>query len=95
MPVSRPDTPVFSDVHVYYHGAGADTKYVGSVDWFLSGAAEPGTFQSISRSEDRIDRQSGVTGIVTEAQVTTRSCFIATSMTPGRASLFEHSCRLS
>jgi hypothetical protein len=32
LPVSRPDTQVFSDVHFYYHGAGAETKYTGSID---------------------------------------------------------------
>jgi hypothetical protein len=32
IPVSRPDAQVFSDVHFYYHGAGAETKYSGSID---------------------------------------------------------------
>ena len=31
VPVSRPDARVFSDVHIYYHGAGAETKYTGSI----------------------------------------------------------------
>jgi len=31
MPASKPDQQTFADVHVYYHGAGAETKYTGSI----------------------------------------------------------------
>src|SRR5258705_12210054 len=31
LPVSRPDGQIFSDVHFYYHAAGAETKYTGSI----------------------------------------------------------------
>jgi hypothetical protein len=31
VPVSRPDAPIFSDVHIYCHGAGMDTRYTGSI----------------------------------------------------------------
>ena len=31
LPASRPNAPVFSDVHIYYHGAGVETKYTGSI----------------------------------------------------------------
>ena len=31
VPVSRTDAQVFSDVHIYYHGAGAETRYMGSI----------------------------------------------------------------
>lgn len=31
VPVSRPESQVFSDVHIYYHGAGAETRYTGTV----------------------------------------------------------------
>jgi hypothetical protein len=31
VPVSRTGAQVFSNVYVYYHGAGADTKYTGSI----------------------------------------------------------------
>ena len=43
MPVSRPDAQVFSDVHFYYHGAGAETKYTGSIDvgFFQGSPASP------------------------------------------------------
>jgi hypothetical protein len=50
MPASRPDAQAFADVHVYYHGAGAETKYHGTVAiGFLEGSsaastAKPGTY---------------------------------------------------
>ena len=31
VPASRPNEQVLSDVHLYYHGVGADIRYVGSV----------------------------------------------------------------
>jgi len=31
VPASRPDAQVFSDVHVYYHGVGVETRYAGTV----------------------------------------------------------------
>src|SRR5262245_13660501 len=31
VPVSRPDEQIFSDVHLYYHGADTDIKYVGAI----------------------------------------------------------------
>lgn|SRR5262245_35737819 len=41
MPASKPDQPVFANVHVYYHGAGADTKYTGSIQiGFFEGSPE-------------------------------------------------------
>src|SRR5438067_2195727 len=30
LPASRPDDQVFSDIHFYYHGAGAQTRYEGT-----------------------------------------------------------------
>jgi len=32
VPVSRPDAQVFADVHFYYHGAGAETKYTSATN---------------------------------------------------------------
>jgi hypothetical protein len=41
LPVSRPDAPVFSDVHLYYHGARVETKYTGSIQiGFFQGSAD-------------------------------------------------------
>jgi hypothetical protein len=31
VPASRPDDQVLSEIYVYYHGAGAETKYAGSI----------------------------------------------------------------
>src|SRR6185295_20388622 len=47
IPVSRPDTQVFSDVHFYYHGAGAETKYTGAIDvGFFQGSPAARTLQA-------------------------------------------------
>jgi hypothetical protein len=41
MPVSTPDDRVFTDLHFYYHGAGGETKYTGSIQiGFLQGSPE-------------------------------------------------------
>jgi hypothetical protein len=68
VPVSRPDALVFSDVHVYYHGAGAETKYAGSMQiGFFRGSTEARNIQTnitVQKTES-ITNQS-VTGIVTE-----------------------------
>jgi hypothetical protein len=40
VPASRADARVFSDVHLYYHGAGAETRYLGSMKiGFFQGSA--------------------------------------------------------
>jgi hypothetical protein len=64
---SRPDAPVFSDVHFYYHGAGGDTKYQGTINiGFFEGAAASHTIPSnvVVRKGESIVNQS-VTGVVT------------------------------
>jgi hypothetical protein len=39
LPASRPDHPVFTDVHVYFHPTEANTKYTGTIDaGFVEGA---------------------------------------------------------
>jgi hypothetical protein len=41
MPVSGPDDRVFSDLHFYFHGAGGETKYTGSIQvGFFQGSPE-------------------------------------------------------
>ncbi len=41
VPASRPNAPVFSDVHFYYHAAGVETKYTGSIQiGFFQGSAD-------------------------------------------------------
>jgi len=67
VPVSRADAQVFSHVYLYYHGAGVETKYTGSVQiGFFQGAAESHDMKTnvtVKKSES-ITNQS-VTGIVT------------------------------
>jgi hypothetical protein len=87
VPVSRPDALVFSDVHVYYHGAGAETKYAGSMQiGFFRGAAESRNIQTnitVQKTES-ITNQS-VTGIVTETPGNYAVAFslVATSIDSG------------
>jgi hypothetical protein len=90
VPVSRPDAQVFSDVHVYYHGAGAETKYAGSMQiGFFRGAAESSrniqTNITVQRTES-ITNQS-VTGIVTDTPGNYALAFslVATSTDTGRS----------
>jgi len=72
VPASRPDAQVFSDVHFYYHGAGAETKYAGSIDiGFFQGLPQSHTAQSnmTVKKNGSIANQS-VTGIVSETSGT-------------------------
>ncbi len=67
--VSRPDAQVFSDVHFYYHGVGAETKYTGSIDvGFFRGSPESRLIQAnttVKKTESIMNHS--VTGIVTAA----------------------------
>ena len=67
MPVSRPNAQVFSDVHFYYHGAGAETKYTGSIDvGFFQGSPESRKIQAnttVQKAGSIVNHS--VTGIVT------------------------------
>ena len=68
IPVSRPGAAVFSHVHVYYHGAGSETRYVGSYDvgyFERQGGSRSDVATNITvRGEEKISNQS-VMGIVT------------------------------
>jgi hypothetical protein len=67
VPVSKPDAQVFSDVHVYYHGAGAETRYAGSIQiGYFRGDATANTVKSdvIVKKTESITNQS-VSNIVT------------------------------
>jgi hypothetical protein len=67
VPASSPDAQVFSDVHVYYHGAGSETKYTGSFQiGFFQGAANSRDMKtSITVGQDESIANQSVTGIVT------------------------------
>lgn len=66
IPASRPDAQTFSHVHVYYHGAGASTKYTGSIDvGFFQGEPASRTIQAnmtVPKADDVLTQS--VTGIV-------------------------------
>lgn len=68
VPASRPGATVFSDVHLYYHGAGSETRYVGSYDvgyFQRQGGGRSDVPTNITvRGNEKITNQS-VTGIVT------------------------------
>jgi hypothetical protein len=67
VPASRPDEQTFSDVHVYYHGTGPETKYEGTVEvGFFEGAQNVRTMQTniVVKKDESITNQS-VTSIVT------------------------------
>ena len=85
MPASRPDEQAFADVHVYYHGAGAETKYQGTVAiGFLEGAAAASAAQTniVVKKNESIANQS-VTGIVTAKPGTYAVTFTMTATVAG------------
>ena len=67
VPASRPDDKVLSEVHIYYHGAGDETKYAGSVRLgFFDGSAASHTLTTnmVVKKTERIGNQS-VSDVVT------------------------------
>jgi len=69
LPASRPDAQVFSHLHLYYHGAGSQTRYEGTKNiGHLQGSPESHTSPTniTVQKNESITNQS-VTGIVTSA----------------------------
>lgn len=67
LPTSRPDAQVFADIHLYYHGAGAETRYEGTKNiGYLRGSPESHTSQTniTVKKNEEITNES-VSGIVT------------------------------
>jgi len=67
IPASRSDNQVFADLHFYYHGAGAETKYTGTIQvGFFEGSSETHrmSVNLTAKKDESITRQS-VTDIVT------------------------------
>jgi hypothetical protein len=68
LPASRTEARVFSDVHLYFHGAGKETTYVGSyrAEFFNDGDDSPNEFpiRTTVKGEEQIANHS-LTGIVT------------------------------
>ena len=85
MPVSRPDEQAFADVHVYYHGAGAETKYHGTVAiGFLEGSAAASVAPtSLVVKKDEAFANQSVTGIVTSKPGTYAVTFKLTATVTG------------
>ena len=65
LPASRPDARVLSDVHLYFHGAGRETTYLGSYRAEFFNAPRDSPIRTTVRGEERIANHS-VVGIVTE-----------------------------
>ena len=68
LPASRLETRVFTDIHLYFHGAGKETTYLGSYrpEFLNDGDESPHEFpiRTTVKGEEQIANHS-VTGIVT------------------------------
>jgi hypothetical protein len=67
LPASKPDAQVFSDIHFYFHGAGAETRYEGTINiGYLQGAPDSHTSRTnITVQKNGSITNSSTTGIVT------------------------------
>jgi hypothetical protein len=67
LPASKPDAQVFSDIHFYFHGAGPETRYEGTINiGYLQGAPDSHTSRTdITVRKDESITNSSTTGIVT------------------------------
>jgi hypothetical protein len=67
LPASKPDAQVFADIHFYFHGAGAETRYEGTTKIaYLQGAPDTHTSRtSITVQKNGSITNSSTTGIVT------------------------------
>lgn len=65
IPASQPDARVFTDVHLYFHGAGSETKYSGAVHLgFLEGPGDHVIRPNVSVRKIEEIANSSVNGIV-------------------------------
>ena len=67
LPASKPDAQVFADIHFYYHGAGGETRYEGTINiGYLQGAPDSHTSRTtITVQKNGSITNSSTTGIVT------------------------------
>ena len=67
IPASRTDAQVFSDIHFYYHGAGAETRYEGTINFgYLQGSPDSHTSRiNIAVQKNESIANSSLIGIVT------------------------------
>ena len=65
MPASRPDNQAFSDVHLYFHPAATETKYVGTVGiGFFEGSTPHEVKPNVTVKPGAAVARSSVAGIV-------------------------------
>ena len=67
LPASRPESQVFANIHFYYHGAGAETRYEGTKSiGYLQGSPDSHTSRTnITVKKNESITNESVTGIVT------------------------------
>ena len=67
LPPSKPGAQVFSDIHFYFHGAGGETRYEGTINiGYLQGAPDSHTSRTnITVQKSGTITNSSTTGIVT------------------------------
>ena len=83
VPVSTPNEQVFSDVHFYYHGAGAETKYTGSIDvgFFQGSPASHKVQPNVTVKKNEAITNQSVMGIVTSTPGTYELAFDLVAVT--------------
>ena len=80
MPPSRPNDPVFTDVHLYYHPTATETKYTGTIQiGFFNSPHE--LRPNVTVMPDRGAANQSVTGIVSD-KPGTNALTIAVDATP-------------
>ncbi len=88
VPASRTGEQVFSDVHVYYFGGGAETRYVGSFGIGFFEGAEAGARErptNITVPDGQKVFNQSITGIVTNTPGTYSLQFALDASTGGAA----------
>jgi len=87
IPASRPEAPVFSDTHFYFHGAKRETGYTGSIQLgFLQGSSGGHEFRpNVTVGKDESITNANVVGIVSSTPGTSAMTFdlVATSTETG------------
>lgn len=83
LPPSRPGADVFTNVYVYYHGAGAETRYDGGFRAdFLSGPVTSREFKSnITVKKDESTTNQAILSTVTSTPGTYKLTFALTART--------------
>lgn len=99
IPASKSDARVFSDIHFYFHGAGAETRYEGTlkIGYLQGGPDSPPSRTNITVQKNESITNSSTTGIVTStpgAYVVTIS-LIATLRDTGKTTPISETIRVT